>query len=414
MKELRFPLPEEFYRFVEENKDSDLNKLRLEWHGKTCPFDLDLALSQIECRRKFAKKLPSFVKEQRFLFPSVVSGEQATNEFVARFHRELIEGHAKRVIDCTAGLGIDSITFAQSGVNVTAVERDLDKQQCLLHNAELFGLSNLRALCADSTVLFGKGMFDPETVIFIDPHRRDIKGKRVYGIKDCVPDVTRMVESWKNENVRVFLKLSPMLDIDQTIRDLHCVRRITAVCFKWECKELLVECDLRQSDKSSDNEIELEAIDLNEGGVISELKCSREFAKVHCPVLEDIATFEEGQYIYIPSAGMMKLGAWGAVCARFPGLQKLAPSTPIFVSGWYYRSFPGRVLTVSKVIGSSELKRLKGEHITVIARNYPLTAEELRKKAALKEGDSQYLVAVRTGVKSKPSLILCNRVDEKV
>lgn len=45
-----------FFEFIEVNAKEDLSKLKLKYHGKSLPFDLDFALLQIECRRKYATK----------------------------------------------------------------------------------------------------------------------------------------------------------------------------------------------------------------------------------------------------------------------------------------------------------------------------------------------------------------------
>ena len=53
-----------FFEFIEVNAKEDLSKLKLKYHGKSLPFDLDFALLQIECRRKYAtnEKLPVKLK----------------------------------------------------------------------------------------------------------------------------------------------------------------------------------------------------------------------------------------------------------------------------------------------------------------------------------------------------------------
>lgn len=413
MKVIQFHLPKEFYEFVECHADDDPSKLRLEWHGHDPGFDIDFAVIQIECRRKFRHKLPSLVSEREFLFPSVVAGEQSTNEVVSRYHVSLIDSPISSVIDMTAGLGVDAISFARMGLEVEAVEIENFKEECLRHNASILGLKNLRTVSGDSTELYRSANFKAGTVVFIDPHRRDTAGGRVFGLKDCLPDVTELLPNWRGENIRVYLKLSPMLDIDRTIKDLPGVTRIWAVCYKGECKEILVEVDL--ADKSRDSMEQegnhgplITSVDLDDNGIISEFSCSHEFSKVQAPILRDSEEIEAGHYLYVPSAGMMKLGAWGAICARFPGLMKLSGSTPLFTSMWYYRSFPGRVLRIESTLGSSDLKKMKGMQMNVIARNFPLTADQLRKKAAVKDGGPLWLVGAKTGIKARPSLFLCN------
>ena len=409
METARLNLSDKFFDYVTDHLSIDPVRLRLEIHGKNLGFNAELAITQIECRRKFARKLPGFVSHDRFLFPSVVAGEQATNEFVAQYHSLLIEG-SPDIIDMTAGLGIDVLSFAKKGCRVTAIELDDFKCECLEWNAHILGVSGVEVVCGDSTDIIKKIETRNDTVVFVDPHRRDSKGGRVYGLKDCLPDVTSLLPIWKEKKLKVWLKLSPMLDIEQTIRDLPGVCKITAVCFKGECKEILACWNPEEQVGISD--IVLSAVDLDEEGLVSEFICTKEFARVPSPVISDTAEIEPGHYLYIPSAGMMKLGAWGAICAKYPGLVKLSGATPVFTSMWYYRTFPGKVLTIDSLIGSSDLKKLKGKKLNVAVRNYPMTAEQLSKKAGIVCGGEDWLIGVKIGTKARPHLMLCSRIKE--
>lgn len=42
----------DFFKFIASNSSADISALRLKLHGKALSFDLDLALIQIECRKK--------------------------------------------------------------------------------------------------------------------------------------------------------------------------------------------------------------------------------------------------------------------------------------------------------------------------------------------------------------------------
>ncbi len=404
----RLDLTEEFFDYVRRNKMADPARLRLESHGKHFDFNVDLAITQIECRRKFSRKLSYFTDNKRFVFPSVVAGEQSTNEYVARYHTTLLEDTSE-LIDMTSGLGIDSMSFAKAGCRVTAIEIDEFKAACLKWNSEAMGLSDMRVVCGDSVEIIEEILKEGETV-FIDPHRRDSGGGRVYGLKDCLPDVRSLLPLWRGKHSKVWLKLSPMLDIEQTVRELPGTVRISAVCFKGECKEILVYWDHDSS--VNENDIELSAVDIDEHGIISDFRCTREFARVPAPVVSEPAEIEPGHYLYIPSAGMMKLGAWGAVCAKFPGLLKFSSSTPLFTSMWYYRTFPGRVLMIDSFPGSSELKKLKGERINVAVRNYPMTAEQLCRKTGIISGGENWLIGAKAGAKSRPVLMFCKPVED--
>jgi len=58
-----------FFEFIEVNAKEDLSRLKLKYHGKSLPFDLDFALLQIECRRKYAIKMKNFLSNSNVVFP---------------------------------------------------------------------------------------------------------------------------------------------------------------------------------------------------------------------------------------------------------------------------------------------------------------------------------------------------------
>lgn len=125
---------EMIYGFIEENAREDINKLLLRYHGKTLPYSLDFAVDQIVARRKTYSKLPSFVCFRKFLFPDLISSEQASDERVAEYHAALA-GSGKKILDMTAGLGIDAMSMAMRGNDVTACDIDPNKIDALHHNA---------------------------------------------------------------------------------------------------------------------------------------------------------------------------------------------------------------------------------------------------------------------------------------
>ena len=166
-KESMPPLTEAFFRFIDTNKNSDPSALRLKYHGKTEDFDLNFALTQIECRKRTVRKLHSFINNPRFLFPSVISSEQASHSAVATFHGSLIR-EGSTLLDMTAGLGIDVMIMARHCRTVTAIELDRIKADVLEYNCRLIGKENIRVICGDS-VDWLRNSSDKFDVIFIDP-----------------------------------------------------------------------------------------------------------------------------------------------------------------------------------------------------------------------------------------------------
>ena len=99
----------ELFEFIKNHAREDVRNLALKWHGRDLQFDLQDALMQIEARQKCATKLLWFLAYDHFLFPSLQSSEQATNQAVALYHSHII-GSDRKVADMTAGLGIDAMT----------------------------------------------------------------------------------------------------------------------------------------------------------------------------------------------------------------------------------------------------------------------------------------------------------------
>ena len=70
-------------RFIADNRLSDPDRLRLKYAGRRLEgVDLDLAITQIECRRKARNKLPDAVACPEFIFPSVLAAEQCTSRYL--------------------------------------------------------------------------------------------------------------------------------------------------------------------------------------------------------------------------------------------------------------------------------------------------------------------------------------------
>lgn len=402
----------EFFDFVEANASADVQRLRLAAHGRCHAFDVQLAITQIECRRKFAAKFAGLFDVRQMLVPSVLACEQATSEAVALWHAGTVAGDVAglRVLDMTAGLGIDAMAMARGGASVTAVELDQLKSATLAHNARVCGLDSLKAVAGDSVEMLAAMAESGERVdlVFIDPHRRGDGGKKVFRLSECLPDVTTLIPFWRRMECRVIIKLSPMLDLDQALAELENVTHVWIVEHRGECKELVVEADFRSAAEIT-ADVPVTVADVAAcGSADNEFNVTAAMLKENAPIVEKAEEIEAGHYLYIPSPGMMKAGARGVLTARFPGLRMLAQSTMIFTSMWLYRSFPGRVLQIDEIPDAGALKRLRGECRNVVARNYPLAADAVRRKYRLRDGGDSYLVAARTGNANRPAMFLAS------
>lgn len=389
---MEFP-DNKFFDFIEKNKNADPYKLKLTKNLILKEFDLDFAIIQIESRKKSKGKLNNFINNSRFLFPDTISSEQASHQAIAKYHASLCEKNSS-ILDMSAGLGIDSLSFSQSGLDVTAIELDPIKVQVLDFNAKTLSAGNIKILNTDSIkyLLSSDSSFD---IIFIDPSRRDTDNKRVYNLLDCSPNVVINQKLLMSHAEKILIKASPLLDITQTIRDFNNIASIRAIGVKGECKEILIELH-----KKPTQEIILEAINLDPTGEILNKFTINNKPQEIIYLKDDIYP---GDFILEPSPMVMKLAPWSQICSFF-NARKFGKSSHLFLSKDKPNSFPGRVTVLEKIIKKHDRKSIQGLPAIVVSKNYPLSADELRKELKLKEGVDNVIYASR--INEKPIILL--------
>ncbi len=408
---------EEYLKFIMDHAHSDVNALRLQYHGKSMPFSVDDACMQIEMRRKTAGKLPWFLHHPGFRFGTAQSAEQASNQNVALFHAFLI-GHNRSVLDMTAGLGIDAMTIAMRGNRVTAYEFETERVEALRHNADILGINDLTVVKGDS-VLHLQQSEEHYDWIFVDPARRDSGNNRCFLLQDSLPDVVSHQDLLLAHADNVLIKASPLLDITQTLRDFSNVRSIIILSYKNEVKEVLIHlspgpASLVSSSPLSfsaepEGEVKLpsspliQAIDLADGAPAfpdgAPAVRFRFIAGGATQAAISYATSEAiapGIYLYEAGAAMRKLQCASQICARYTDIKSLAKDSGLFVSETLHADFPGRICTVKAILSAKQLKALKDSRCRIVSSCYPMSAADLRKKFRLKEGEDMTLYATTT------------------
>lgn len=423
---------EEYLKFIMDHAHSDVNALRLQYHGKSMPFSVDDACMQIEMRRKTAGKLPWFLHHPGFRFGTAQSAEQASNQNVALFHAFLI-GHNRSVLDMTAGLGIDAMTIALRGNHVTAYELQTGRVEALRHNADILGIDDLTVVKGDSVPHLQQSE-EHYDWIFVDPARRDSGNNRCFLLQDSLPDVVSHQDLLLAHADNVLIKASPLLDITQTLRDFSNVRSIIILSYKNEVKEVLIHLSIGSDALGSDalgsaslgtaplgsssplsfsaepeGEVKspssplIQAIDLADstsafpdGAPTVRFRfiagCATQAAISYAPS-EAIAP---GMYLYEAGAAMRKLQCASQICARYTDIKSLAKDSGLFVSENLHADFPGRICTVKAILSAKQLKALKDCRCRIVSSCYPMSAADLRKKFRLKEGEDMTLYATTT------------------
>lgn len=413
---------EEYLKFIMDHAHSDVNALRLQYHGKSMPFSVDDACMQIEMRRKTAGKLPWFLHHPGFRFGTAQSAEQASNQNVALFHAVLI-GHNRSVLDMTAGLGIDAMTIAMRGNRVTAYELETGRVEALRHNADILGIDDLTVVKGDS-VLHLQQSEEHYDWIFVDPARRDSGNNRCFLLQDSLPDVVSHQDLLLTHADNVLIKASPLLDITQTLRDFSNVRSIIILSYKNEVKEVLIHLSLGsvslspvslesssplsfsaepEGEVKSPSSPLIRAIDLADGTPAfpnGEPAIRFQF-RTGCALQAPISyapseAIAPGMYLYEAGAAMRKLQCASQICARYTDIKSMAKDSGLFVSETLHADFPGRICTVKAILSAKQLKALKDSRCRIVSSCYPMSATDLRKKYRLKEGEDMTLYATTT------------------
>lgn len=393
-----------FWKFIADNAKADANALRLSHYGKPADFDVDFAITQIECRRKFASKFRhTLTAIPRFVFPNLLAAEQATSDLIAAYHSGLA-GQPAKCIDLTAGLGIDIFHIARSnpGCKCVAVELDPLRAECLKWNAAQSALDNIEIVCGDCREVIAEIPDSSFDMAFIDPARRDSAGNRVFSLGDCAPDVVAMLPDIKRIAATLIVKMSPMLDISAIFTQLPGTERLLAVGTRTECRELValtgrnvVETAMIESVTIGEDKVEAFPFTADE--------------ERDAPV--DYSDPQAGDYMVEPYPAIMKAGCRRLFAARY-GLKKLSPNSQVYFSHSLPScDVPGTVMLIEGILPyqSKVIKRLARAYprAMILARNFVCSTEELRRKLAIKEGTSKRIIATRS-LDGEPILIICD------
>ena len=403
------------FSFVRHHLKEDISSIILKMKDQILDFDLDSAVTQIECRKKTRDKLSDFIKNEKFLFPDMISSEQASDQRVAGYHSRII-GCGNNVLDMTAGLGIDAMTIALAGNKVVAVDIDENKAKVLEYNAAVIGLdqNRLNVVNADSVNYLSELDRMPD-VVFIDPARRDSENRKVYSLTDCMPNVKVFYKDYVKRGVRMLIKASPLLDLTATSRELSYVKRIYIICVKGECKEVLIDLYMDQSDSSLDSDSFVlpvyEIVDLDSDGKETCFSISAEDRESDSDIIfASESDLRPDRFLYEPNAGLMKVNCSRVLLSRFKGLKKASPNTNLYLSDIYYKDFPGRILRIVGKVSKKEFKNYKGKKFNVSVRNYPQKAEKLRNDLKVLEGSDDFIYGLRVTEKEKPCILECKRL----
>lgn len=355
-------------------------------------------LQQVEGRGRTREKLPSFAEIEDWWYPVRLSCEQCSSEITARYKATLTtkSGEYSRLIDLTGGYGVDIYFMSEYVAEAHYVERNEELCRIAEHN---FGLTreHIKVHNRSAEEFLAECTDWENTLVYLDPARRDSHGGKVFRIEDCVPNVIKLLPILKQAK-KIVIKLSPMLDITAALRSLDMLFDVHIVAVKNEVKEVLLVQTNGASKMYATNIID----DLSQ----QEFNFSMDEEKQsNCLIYnkEQCQLCAEGTYIYEPNAAIIKSGAFKLIGERY-GLCKMGVNTHLYLSKDHVAHFPGRVWKIIE----PNVKDVKGINANVMTRNYPMTADQLRKKLKVKDSDTHTIIGAR--LEDKPTLFLCKRV----
>ena len=461
--------------FIQEYREKDTRQLALQ-SARFPDVDMPYALDQIKGWQTARRKLPTWAACDGIVYPPHLSMEQCSSEPTAQYKLNLamewarrvessenevesselrvensegevnnfsseqpatlnsqlstlnsqlstLNSHASSMTDLTGGFGVDFSFTSCAFASATYVERNAQLCHMVEHNLPLLGIDNAKVVCADAVDYLST--LDMQTMIFLDPARRDQHGAKTVMLADCTPDVVQLLPQLLKKSRFTMLKLSPMLDWHKAVEDLQgMVREVHIVSVGGECKELLLVLS-----EEIESELKVFCADLEAGGgsggssrssgsSCSSLSSEPSFPRTpSSPSAHSNASLfaytpgslrlapnsqlptPNSKFLHEPNASIMKAGCFDELAAAY-GVSPVSRNSHLFLSAEPVDGFPGRSFSIECVttLNKRELRQaLAGiEKANIATRNFPLSVAELRKRLKLKDGGDVYIFATTT------------------
>ena len=406
--------------FIIQFRESDPRRLALQ-ASRYPDVDMPFALNQIQGWQTAQRKLPSWAACDGVVYPPHLNMEQCSSEPTARYKQQVARRWVEAVqpdadtcmTDLTGGFGVDFSFTSRCFSSATYVERNASLCDVVSANLPRLGIQNATAKCAEAEDVLEQ--LKPQTMIFLDPARRDEHGAKTVLIADCTPDVCQLLPRLMAKSQFVMLKLSPMLDWHKAIVDLDGkVREVHIVSVDGECKELLlvladngtknvqVFCVDIQSRPDSEGQYPrsefVYSIATNAQEEMVENNSKLENSTSAQPTNSKLK-IQNSTFLFEPNASVMKAGCFDEI-ARAYGICAISRNSHLFLSDREIDGFSGRsfaidaVTTMNKRQLRQTLSGMKQANIAV--RNFPLSVAELRKRLKLNDGGDTYIFATTT------------------
>ena len=338
------------------------------------------------------------------------------------------------LVDLTGGMGVDTSFLSDNFDKTYYVEMQEELCDIARHNFKILN-KNIEVVNDNAEhFLTTCGEVD---CIYLDPARRDEYGRKMVSLHDCSPDVVELQDILLKKAKKVLVKVSPMLDIEMIKKELTDIAEIHVVAVKNECKEILVILGQQTTDngqqeletqrrkdaktQSGENSATLSLCDSATSLTISATdlreKWNFSFTEDEEQNAEWTLADKVGRYLYEPGTAFMKAGCFKLLSQKY-NLDKLHRNSHLYTSDVLVPDFPGRIFEVINVVPFDkkakknlfEMQRRKDtktqsgknsatlrlcdsatSKASIAVRNFPLSAEELKKNLGLQDGGDFYI-----------------------
>jgi len=379
--------------FINNSIECDISKVALQKNPFPTVSLMDI-INQINAKQKAKYKLPTWFNTQNILYPTKISIEQTSSEKTAEYKSQIISG--EKLMDLTGGFGVDDYYFSKKIKQVFHCEINNELSKIVTHNFKQLKANNIRCIAGDSleTLLALNQKLD---WIYIDPSRRNEAKGKVFMLKDCMPNVPKILKTYFDFTSNILIKTAPILDISAGLSELKNVKAIHIVALENEVKELLWILE-----KNYSQPLKIFAANI--------LKDKTEVFTFEYESKNLVNYSLPKKYIYEPNAAIMKSGGFDAVAKLFK-IEKLHQHSHLYTSD-YLIDFTGRIFEVKNSINYSKADMklyLENGKANITTRNFPDTVEIIRKKWKIKDGGNLYCFFT-TDINNNKIVLLCDKL----
>lgn len=362
---------------------------------------------QFKLRLKAKDKHPDFYKKSAVFTEKAI--QQSTSDSIAQYKANRIGiGLSGKVIDLTGGMGAETLAFAQQGARVSYVEPDVNLFEVSHYNFSLFLPEvsiELYPMTAEEYLLkvgCNKGDF-----VLLDPDRRT-EGSRDFTLENSKPNPLLLEEEVVEKGGHLWIKHSPMMDLDKLFVAFKYLREIWVISKRNEVKEI---CTLHQMESNVELKVSCIIVDPKaSGGGLTEVFSWED--RLCWPDI--VSEYGKGYIFYEPDRSIIKSGFSGAY-AQKNGLKAINRKVPYFVSTKRLSEFMGRVYEVETILPYKReelLKYFKKQGISqasISARGFIKRADELEKELNLPPGNRYFLFFYMTENGDKRVAVTLNK-----